>query len=207
MDKRASALLALGFLLATSGFAKDKAKNILPPYVLRARTIAVIVDPSAGISMDDPQANQLAQKDVETALLKWGRFEPVISTSAADLIVVLRKGQGRLVNETVHNPGQNNRPGVINVNDNGGMIGGQRGPQPNLSGAQRSGPDAPHPQLEIGGSQDSFTVFEGGVANPLDASPAWRYLAKDGLRSHTVLAVAAFRKALAEAEKAAAKNP
>lgn len=213
MDKRASALLALGFLLATSGFAKDKTKRTLPPYVLHARTIAVIVDPDAGISIDDPQANQVAQKDVETALLKWGRFEPVISTQVADLIVVLRKGQGRLVNETVPDPRQNNRAGVIDPTDNGVMIGAQHGRQPNLSSApgQGSGPgstsDALHPKMEIGGSEDSFTVFEGGVANPLDTSPAWRYVAKDGLRPHTVPAVEEFRKALVEAEKAAAKNP
>ena len=64
-----------------------------------------------------------------------------------------------------------------------------------------------HPRTEIGGSEDWFTVYEGGVSNPLDSSPAWRYVAKDGLRPHTVPAVAEFRKALAEAEKAAGKHP
>ena len=67
MSKRAPALLMLGLLLTSFVFAKDKPKSTLPPYVLHARTIVVIVDPKAGVSIDDPQANRVAQKDVETA--------------------------------------------------------------------------------------------------------------------------------------------
>jgi len=209
MHLRASAVFALSLLLATSALAKDKAKRTLPPGVLQARTIAVIVDPDAGISVDDPRANQVAQKDVETALLNWGRFEPVLSTQTADLIVVVRKGQGRLVNQTISDPRQNRRAGVIDPTDNGVMVGAQHGQQPNMSSAPPLGSrsSSPHPQMEIGGSEDSFTVFEGGGDRPLDASPVWRYVVKDGLRAHTVPAVAEFRKAVAEAEKAAAKHP
>ncbi len=211
MNKRASALVALSLLLVTFGFAKDKTKRTLPPSVLEARTIAVIIDPDAGISVDDPRANQVAQKDVETALLNWGRFEPVLSAQTADLIVVLRKGHGSLVSQTIPDPRQNNRAGVITPTDNGVLIGGQHGPQPNLSSAPQAGSkpesDGLHPRTEIGGSEDWFTVYEGGVTNPLDSSPAWRYVAKDGLRPHTVPAVAEFRKAVAEAEKAAGKHP
>jgi len=87
MVKRASAVFLLS-LLATWGFAKDKTKNILPAYVLQAKTVAVVIDPSAGISIDDPRANEMAQKDVEAAFLKWGRFEPVSDPKTADLIAV-----------------------------------------------------------------------------------------------------------------------
>ena len=73
MPKRVSTLIALS-LVVTFGFAKDKTKSALPPYVLNARTVAVIIDRTANMSIDDPQANQIAQKDVEAALLKWGRF-------------------------------------------------------------------------------------------------------------------------------------
>ena len=122
MLKRGSALFAVS-LLVTLGFAKDK-KTALPAYVLSAKTIAVIIDPSAGISIDDPRANQDAQKDVEAALLSWGRFEPVLSRHTADLIIVVRKGNGRMVNETIPDPRQNDRAGAITPTDNGGSMGG-----------------------------------------------------------------------------------
>lgn len=209
MPKRASALFALSLLLTTLGFAKDKTKGTLPAYVLHARTVAVIVDPEAGVSIEDPQANRVAQKDVETALMNWGRFEPVIATQSADLIIVVRKGHGRLVDQTISDPRQNSRPGMINSSDNAVTIGGQHGQQPNQPDASNPGSaqDSPHPQTEIGGSDDWFTVYQGGVQNPLDGNPAWRYVAKDGLRPHTVPAVEQFKKALTQAEKAAAKNP
>jgi hypothetical protein len=206
-------------LLAVPVLAKGKDKT-LPPYILQARTVAVIVDPSAGIDPEDPRANQVAQKDVETALMNWGRFTPVMRPEGADLIIVVRKGHGRLVDETITDPQQNNRAGVINPTDNGVGVGAQNGRPPNLGGsadgplqpgsqsqAPRS-PQIPHPQMEIGGVDDSFTVFEGGVAKPLNGAPGWRYMAPDGLRSHSVPAVEEFRKAVAAAEKAAAaKKP
>jgi hypothetical protein len=209
MHKRTSALFTLSLLLTTFGFAKDKPKSTLPSYVLRARTVVVIVDPNAGVAIEDPQANQVAQKDVETALLKWGRFEPVLSTQSADLIIVLRRGHGRLVDQTIPDHRQNNRPGMIDSTDNAVTIGAQHS-QPNQRDASNAGgppPQETHPQTEIGTPDDSFTVFEGGVENPLDGNPAWRYVAKDGLRPHSVPAVDQFRKALTDAEKAAAKNP
>jgi hypothetical protein len=208
MLKRASILFAV-CLLVTFGFAKDKNKSTLATCVLRAQTVAVIVDPNAGISIDDPRANQDAQKDVEAALLNWGRFEPVLGTQAADLIIVVRKGSGRLMNETFPDPRQNNRAGVINPTDNGVSMGGQHGPQPDLPGEPGLGPNQQnsHPQTEIGEAADSFVVYKGGVEKPLEASPVWRYVAKDGLSPHLLPAVAAFRKAVADADKAAAKKP
>jgi hypothetical protein len=209
MRKRTSILHAVVLLLVSSAFAKDKTKSTMPVYVVHARTVAVIIDPDAGISVDDPQANHVAQKDVETALLNWGRFEPVMGTSAADLVIVVRKGHVRLVDETIPDPRQNNRAGAINPIDNGIAIGAQHGRQPNSSNAPPDSSPARSPsQTEIGSSDDSFTVYKGDVDKPLDSAPAWRYLAKDGLRPHTVPAVDAFRKALAEADKAAAaKKP
>jgi hypothetical protein len=58
--------------------------------------------------------------------------------------------------------------------------------------------------LEIGGADDSFTVYEGKVAKPLNGAPGWKYVAPDGLHSHNVPAVDAFKKAVAAGEKAAA---
>ena len=210
MPNRASTLIAMSLLMASSGFAKDKTKTPLPFYVLHARTVAVLVDPDAGVSIDDPRANQVAQKDVETALLNWGRYEPILATQAADLIIVLRKGHGHLVDDTISDPRQNNRAGVINPTDNGIAIGAQHGQQGNPSDASNSGlttSQSPRSQMEIGEPDDSFVVFQGGGPNPLDSPPIWRYMAKGGLHSHDVPAVAQFRKAVAETEKAAAKKP
>ena len=210
MRSATPALLPLILLLVPNpGLGKDKTKPTLPPYVLTAHTVAVVVDPDAGMSVDNPQANQVAQKDVETALLNWGRFEPTISTQAADLIIVVRKGHGRLVDRTIPDPRQNNRAGVINPTDNGISIGAQHGSQSNPSSAPTSNPPpmTSPSQTEIGAVDDSFAVYEGRVNNPLDEPPAWRYVAKDGLRPHSVPAVEEFRKAVAEAEKAAGKKP
>ena len=211
MQNRASVLLATTLFIASAGFAKDK-KPPLPFTVLQARTVSVLVDPDAGISLEDPRANQIAQKDVETAFLNWGRYLPILSGQQADLIIVVRRGHSHLVDDTLPDSRQNNRAGVINPTDNGIAIGGQHGPQGNNS------PNAPPPgstipsapsQIEIGAPDDSFLVYMvSGIANPLDSPPIWRYVTKDGLHSHDVPAVAAFRKAIAETEKAAAaKKP
>ena len=219
MKGRLSALMTMGLMIAVPGLAKGKDK-LLPPYILLARTVAVIIDPSAGIDPEDPRANQVAQKDVETALMNWGRFQPILSTAEADMIIVIRKGHGRMADATISDPRQNDRAGVINPTDSGIGVGAQRGSQPNLGGAdgarypQGATPSpgsapppqsqVPQPQLEIGGADDSFTVYEGKVAKPLNGAPGWKYVAPDGLHSHNVPAVDAFKKAVAAGEKAAA---
>src|SRR5579859_949272 len=210
MKRRIPALLAMSLLLATFGLAKDKAKGTLPTYLLNARTVLVLIDPEAGVSLDDPKANEVARKDVETALLNWGRLQPVMSAQAADLIIVVRRGHGRMVSRTVTDPRQNGHPGTVNPYDSGISIGAQHGKQSNPVDAQNPGAtqDSPHSQTEIGEANDSFSVYAGGVDDPLDSNPAWKYVAKDALHPHTVPAVAEFRKALAEADKqASAKKP
>jgi hypothetical protein len=206
--------LMMGLLMAVPALGKGKGDEVLPPYILQARTVAVVVDPAAGIDPEDPRANQVAQKDVETALLNWGRFQPVIGTTEADLIIVVRRGHGKLADATISDPRQNNRAGVINPTDNGISVGAQHGNQPNLGGApngagsQPSQSQSPQPQMEVGGVDDSFTVFDGKVEKPLDGAPGWRYMARDGLKPHGVPAVDEFRKAVAAADKAAAaKKP
>jgi hypothetical protein len=204
MLRRASVLLGLS-LLVSFGFAKDKTKNILPAYVLNAHTVAIIIDPHASISIDDPQANQTAQKDVEAALLRWGRFELVETTQGADLIIVVRKGNGHLTDETIHGAPQNNRPGSAG---NSGSMGPQHGIPQGVSETPGlgQGDESPRPQMDMGDTADSFTVFQGGKEKPLDSPPAWKYVGNDGLLPHSVPAVAAFKKAVADAEKAEAKK-
>jgi hypothetical protein len=203
---------AIAATLLLSPFApaggKSKDKPMLPLSFLHARTVSVIIDPTAGISLDDPRANQIAQRDVETALLHWGRFQPSIGAEQVDLIIVIRKGSGKLVNPTISDTRQNNRAGVINPSDDGISIGAQHGQQPPLSNNPFPGTrtESPRPQTEIGNIEDSFLVYDATGQNPLDAPPGWRYIAKDALKPHTVPAVAEFKKAIDEAEKAAAKQ-
>ena len=209
MKKHLSTPLMLGLLMAVPVLAKSKDKT-LPPYILQAHTVAVIIDPAAGVDPEDPQANRVAQHDVETALMNWGRFQRVMGPQGADLIIVIRKGHGRLVDATITDPMQNNRPGAINATDNGIGVGVQNpSRQPNMGDPNSAGPQTQprpttRPQMEIGGADDSFVVFDGTVAKPLNGSPGWRYTAPDGLRPHSVPAVEEFRKAVAAADKAAA---
>jgi hypothetical protein len=202
MVKRACALLLLG-LLATCGLAKDKTKNILPAYVLQAKTVAVVIDPKAGMSIDDPRANEMAQKDVEAAFLKWGRFEPVSDAKTADLIVMVRKGHGRLMDDTMPDARQNSSMDPANRQ---GSAWPAPGAPPNVRGDAGSVVNQRSPQADIGDVEDSFSVFKGGE-NPRYARPVWNYTGRDGLNPQNVAAVAAFKRAVTAAEKAVADKP
>lgn len=207
MRVRSAAVVVMALSVSSIALAKGK-KDILPPYVLTAKTVSVVIDPNSGISPDDPLSNQTARKDVEKALANWGRLEPMIAGQPADLIIVVRRGQKHLVSETMPDPRQNDRAGVINPTDNGVQVGGKHGQpaNPDPIGASQQG-TTPAMQTEIGSQQDTFAVYDGSLAHPLDAPPAWRYMARDGLRPHSVPAVDEFRKAVAAAEKAAQGKP
>jgi hypothetical protein len=211
MKMRWITLLALALMLAGPTLAKSKDKA-LPPYILQARTVAVVIDPSAGIDPEDPRANDVARKDVEAALMNWGRFRPVMNPEGADLVIVIRKGHKRMVDDTISDPRQNDRAGSITPMDNGVGVGAQRG-QPNLGTQDGSGrypqgqspqSQVSQPQMEIGGTEDSFLVLDGKTTRPLNGAPGWRYMAQDGLHPHNVPAVEEFKKAVAAGERAAA---
>jgi hypothetical protein len=194
--------------------AKDKKKALLPPDVLHARTVLVIVDPTAGVDAADPNANRLARVDVEQALDKWGRFTPVQEGYAADLVIVVRKGNGKVAQPTIiGTPINGTPPGNVGTTSSptqtttraGGRLGDAGIPD------DPSQPATPRPQIEVGSSQDTFVVYRGNMNDPnwspIDAAPVWRYSAKDALASPAVPAVDAFRKLIAESEKQLASNP
>ena len=200
--------LVLACTIVPTAVAKND-KPIMPSYVLTAHTVAVVIDSSASISLDDPYANDVAAKDVETALTKWGRFDPVSTTQQPDLIIVIRKGHKQLAEETVHDPRAYNRPGSVNPSQNGGTASGQRPPQasqPTEDDPLGAPAGSRTPQLEVAGQEDYFVVYQGNVEHPTHAPFAWRWIRKDGLHPHDVPAVEEFRKALIEADKQAAKQ-
>jgi hypothetical protein len=201
------ALLCLLLLFTSLAVADKKKKIVMPAYVLAARTVVVLVDPNTGISPASPLANKTAQEDVEKALMKWGRLNPVLDTQTADLVILVRKGSGKVVQPTIGGAPTNDRPIIVQQTDSSIRIGGQQGRQ---VGSTDPAPQdtRPHPQAEVGPSEDMFVVYEGHTAAAFDQqAPAWRYLAKDALHSPNVPAVAEFRKLVDEAEKQQKTKP
>jgi hypothetical protein len=195
--------LTLSLLLLTSSFAgaKDKKKVVLPADVLKAHTVFVMVDPQAGIDIAEPTVNNDARRDVENALLRWGRLDPIQDEHAADLIITVRRGHDKTVDPTIGGTRINNTPGMGQSNRAGG---------PGFPGDASNGQppsSQPYPQTEIGATQDVLVVYRGMTEHPLDAPAVWRYQAKDGLESPDVPAVEVFRKLVAESEKQAATHP
>jgi len=223
MQVRLSAFVMVSLLIAGPALAKGK-DRALPAYILEARTVAVVIAPGTEMDPDNPQADQIAQKDVEAALVKWGRLQPVNSTLGADLIIVVHKGRGKPVDATMSDPNQN-RPGGVNPANNGGPMGptgagspgsgyptaggqptaGQRYPQ----GTSQQPPTSqvPTPIVEPVDADDSFMVFDGRAEQRMKGTPGWRYVGLEGLHSHNVPVVESFQKAVLAADKAAAQTP
>jgi hypothetical protein len=191
----------LGNLSVMAALAKDKQPASLPADILQASTVLVVIDPDAGEPVDEPRANEKARDSVEKALAQWGRFRVALDGEEADLIVVVRTGNGRTMRPTIKGGPVDNRPVILQPGDGSIRVGGQRGQPPPLTDPtmtpQNKGPRVSN---EIGSRDDSFSVYRANVAHALDFPPVWRYIAKDCLREPSVTAVEEFRKALATAQ-------
>jgi hypothetical protein len=200
-------LLSLILVFTPVAIAGNKKKHMLPAYVINARTVVVLIDPRAGTSTTSPLANRTAQQDVEKALMKWGRLTPVMETQTADLVIVIRKGSGKVAQATIGGLPTNDRPVVGESTDGSTRVGVQQGRPPGglPSGAQDT---TPHPQAEVGAADDMFVVYQGHVDRPLERpSIIWRYSAQDALESPAVPAVDKFRKVIEESEKQQQAKP
>jgi hypothetical protein len=203
--KRSAFLLLV--ICCSLAAAKNKKKVILADDILEARTVLVVIDPDAGVSVDAPGANRTARQDVEEALMKWGRFSIAPDVSTADLVISVRKGNGKIAQPTIGGIPTNNRPVIFDPSDSGGTFGAHRGTPPQAGDPTGAQPQNPHPQVEIGQTQDTFAVYRGKQDDALDRPAVWRYSAKDALRSPAVPAVEEFKKVLTEAEKQRASKP
>jgi hypothetical protein len=206
MPHRTTLIAAVLLLPCLVAAGKDKKKGILPQDILEAHTAWVIVDPDAGVDIQDPNANNNARRNVENALVKWGRLSPVTDPNMADIIIVVRKGNDKIVQPTIGGTPVNGPPPMIGQQTDGGI---------NASGRQGGPPYAgqsePRPQLEVADTQDSFLVYRanrtynGSVGNPLDTPAVWRFNGMNALSAPSVPAVEAFHDAIAKSEKALAK--
>jgi hypothetical protein len=200
------AFLVLLLFLVPQASAKNKKKQVLPEYVLKAQTVAVVIRPEAGEPLTSPNANRTAQTDVENAITKWGRFKVIQNAQAADLIIAIRTGHA-------NGPTIRNSPADGRMNDQIGNIpdANQQGPSPDLTNPGPSTVRDRRPHIssnEMGPSEDSFEVYRGRVDYPLDAPAVWRYVAKDALDDlPEIVAVEQFRNAINEAERQSQQKP
>jgi hypothetical protein len=146
---------------------------------------------------------------VEKALVNWGRFKIAVDASDADLIITVRKGDGKMARSTIGGVPQNNGPVIMGPTDSSGRAGGRTAPPPMGGDPSDSDPQfgGPHQQVEVGQPQDMFVVYRGKREKPLENSAVWRYSGENALRSPGVPAVDVFRKLVLESEKQLAEKP
>jgi hypothetical protein len=199
--------LVLPLLLANT-HAKDKKRQVLPDYVLQARTILVVIHPDATEPLNNPMANRDVQSAVEKAMKKWGRFDVVLDAPTADLIIAVRKGirSGPIITHSLAD--RTTLGGGVSTDPQR-----QSGHPPSVTEVDPEPPSAVPvnrgPQIagQSGSSEDTFEVYRGGSDYPLDSSPVWRYAAKDALNPPQLAAVEQFQKAVEESEKQQPRKP
>jgi hypothetical protein len=111
MSARMTMFFLVVLVVTSLAHAKNKKKQVLPDYVLKAQTVLVVIHPDAGEPLTNPTANRTAQDNVEKALMKWGRFRLVMDAQSADLVIAVRKGPAG--GPTVSNSPTDNRPIIV----------------------------------------------------------------------------------------------
>jgi hypothetical protein len=207
--RRATAMLAL--VIAAAGLASAKKKVYLPTFVLKAQTVMVVILPGSGEPLNDPDANVMAQANVEQAFMKWGRYQIVHDASQADILVGVRKGTGKIANPTISGGPIDSRPATVETTDSDIYVSVQQGHPPDLTQqptpTETETPSAkPHTGVDVGPRDETFELFQGRREYPLDSPAVWRCTVKDGLNAPDVTSVEQFRKAVEEADKAAAQS-
>jgi hypothetical protein len=181
--------------------AKNKKKQVLPDYVLKAETVAVVIRPYAGEPVTNPTANRTAEDNVERALMQWGRFRLVTDAQVADLVIAVQKGYAG--GPVIANSPTDNRPVIIQQGGGNARVGAQQGQPSDLTFPVPPASGPPQVGGEVGPSQDLLEVYIGGWYNqyPLDHAPIWRYVGKNSLDGPQVKAVEQFKNAITESEQ------
>ena len=209
MFHRTCLLLVATLLLAsTPSLPKKKDKPAFPEIILKAQKVLVLIQPDAAEPLNDPLANRKAQEAVEKALMRWGRFSFALDVNTADLVIAVRKGTGKAANPTISGGPIDTRPGTIETTDSQIRIGGSAGRPPDgtQTGDPTSSNSRVHTGVEAGAAEDSFVVYQGGVPFSVGDHILWKHIERDGLHTPDLPAVEQFRKAIEEAEKAAAQK-
>ena len=209
MRVRVLALFTIIVVLASCVVAKKKEKQVLPDAVLKAQTVFVVIQPDAKEPLTEPDANLKAQKAVEEALMKWGKFRLALDTTTADIVISVAKGTGKAVSPTISGGPVDSRPVDVEGDASQVRIIGQKG-HPDTTSIATNDPN-PNARPQVGtqaaGSEDVLRLFIGGaVEYPLDYAPVWMYTRKDALKGPEMAAVAELKKVFEESEKVAAER-
>lgn len=209
MQVRVLPLFAGIVVLASCVAAKKKEKQVLPDTVLRAQTVLVVIQPDAKEPLTEANANLKAQKAVEEALMKWGKFRLALDTTTADIVISVQKGTGKAMSPTISGGPVDSRPVDVEGDASQIRIMGQKG-HPDTTSISTNDPN-PNARAQTGtqagGSEDVLRLFIGGaVEYPLDYPPVWMYSRKDALKGPEMAAVAELKKVFEESERVAAER-
>lgn len=208
MRVRLMALFAGIAVLASCVVAKKKEKQVLPDVVLKAESVSVVIQPDAKEPLTDPNANLNAQRAVEEALMKWGKFRLALDANTADIVISVEKGSGKAASPTISGGPIDSRPVMVDSTDGQIRVGGQKGHPPDTTST--SDPSAQdnrvHTGTQAGRSEDVLRLFVGGVEHPLDFPAVWTTSGKDALKAPEVEAVAELKKVFEESERIAAER-
>jgi len=165
MRVRVLALFAGIVVLASCVLAKKKEKQVLPDAVLRAQTVFVVIQPDAKEPLTEPNANLKAQKAVEEALMKWGKFRLALDTTTADIVISVEKGAGKPMSPTISGGPVDSRPVDVEGDASQIRIMGQKG-HPDTTSISTNDPN-PNARAQTGtqagGSEDVLRLFIGGA--------------------------------------------
>ena len=165
MRVRVLALFAGIVVLASCVVAKKKEKQVLPDAVLRAQTVFVVIQPDAKEPPTEPNANLKAQKAVEEALLKWGKFRLALDNTTADIVISVQKGTGKAMSPTISGGPVDSRPVDVEGDASQIRIMGQKG-HPDTTSISTNDPN-PNARAQTGtqagASEDVLRLFIGGA--------------------------------------------